>query len=91
MNDPQTTDNGLSFRVTKDANGNHDVWLNFKASTGRSASISIAAYAENKGHIIGKALREWADDVIEKHYAAAIQEEDRQREIDDNSQFGVGA
>jgi hypothetical protein len=41
-----------------------DVWLNFKSSCGTEASLSVAAMAENKVGIIGRALRDWAKDQI---------------------------
>lgn len=48
----------------------HDVWLTFKASDGKIASISIAALAEKHGGIVGAALRQWAADQLtaSRHY-----------------------
>ena len=41
-----------------------DVWLTFKSSRGKTAMISIVAYAGQSGAVIGGALREWAADRI---------------------------
>ena len=47
-----------------------DVWLTFQSSSGNTASLSVAALADGKLGIVGKALREWAAEQIDaaRHY-----------------------
>jgi hypothetical protein len=47
-----------------------DVWLTFQSRSGNTASLSVAALADGKLGIVGKALREWAAEQIEaaRHY-----------------------
>lgn len=84
---------GMSLTFSKDVGKTVpiDVWINFKGEDGKSASISIAAYAERTGAVIGGGLRSWASDRINEYMAIIIAEEDAAREHADNGQFGVGA
>jgi hypothetical protein len=84
---------GLKLNFTKKEGETlpSDVWICFTGSDGKSASISIAAYAQKTGPVTGGALRSWASDRINDYMAAKIAAEDAAREREDNSQFGVGA
>jgi len=86
---------GLSLTFTRDATNDNavptDVWVNFRGEDGKAASISIAAYVEKTGSIIGGGLRSWASDRINEHMAAKIAEEDAAEERAAHGQFGVGA
>ena len=68
-----------------------DVWLTFRASTGRVASLSVAALAERLGPITGTALREWGSDQIEADTTEKIAAEDAAADRHAGSQFGMGA
>lgn len=68
-----------------------NVWLHFKAQSGKSASISIANFADRNNGIAGAAIRDWGSDRIGEHMVEAIAEEEAREEALANGQFGVGA
>lgn len=89
MSNLQRLADDLTMTFTRNKSGAYDIWFNFAGVT-KHASISLMALSEKSGAIIGEAIKQWVEVQVEKHCAALIEAEERQQEIDDNSQFGVG-